>query len=113
MSAATPVTADALTVILHKRAEAKLRKEIEAIIPKLGHADPLLTHVKLPPDVLTNLENNLSEDKCWLPALIVAAREGIYAARVEEARAKEVADFLEKVETTATEIHNIREEMHQ
>lgn len=113
MSADTPITADALTTLLHKRAEEKLRKEVEAMLPKLGHADPLVTHVTLPRAVVSNLMNNMSENKCWLPALIVAAREGIFAARVEEARAKEVADFLAKVETTATELDAIREEMYQ
>lgn len=113
MSADTPITTDALTAILHKRAESKLRKEIEKIVPTPSYYDPLYTHVKLPPHIVTKLKSNLNEEKQWLPVLLQVAQEGLYAAQVEEARAREVTDFLAKVETTADELNAIREEMCQ
>ena len=113
MSSDNPITTDALTAILHKRAETKLRKEIEAIVPTPAYQTPLFTRVKLPPHIVTTLKNNLNEKEQFLPVLLQAAQEGLYAAQVEEARAREVTDFLAKVETTATELDAIREEMYQ
>lgn len=113
MSADTPITTDALTAILHKRAESKLREKIASMFPVLRHPHPLLTRVALPQNVVTELKRNLNEEKQWLPVLLQVAQEGLYAAQVEEARAREVADFLAKVETTADELNAIREEMCQ
>lgn len=113
MNAATPVTVDALTTLLHKRAEAKLREKIEAVVPIPSCHSPLYKRVKLPPHIVTKLKNNLNEEEQFLPWLLHAAQEGLYAAQLEEARAKEVADFLAKVENTAAELDTIREGMHQ
>lgn len=113
MSADAPITTDALTAILHKRAETTLREKIASIFPILRHPHPLLTHVTLPQHVVDKLKNGIKDGKHWLPTLLEAAQEGLYAAQVEAARAQEVADFLAKVETTAAELDAIREEMCQ
>ena len=107
------VTPDALTAILHKRADAKLRQRISAMFPSLGYDSPLLKHVAISTETLRKIEANKSREKHYLPYLLEAAREGLFDAQFEAARAAEVAEFLAKVETTAAELDAIREEMHQ
>lgn len=112
MSETKPNT-DALTEILHKRAERKLRAKIEAMLPSVNYGHPLAKRVALPDNVKRSLERRHDDGKWWLPDLIDAAQEALYTAQVEDARAKEVAEFLAKVETTADELEAIREELHQ
>ena len=102
------VTPDALTQILHARADRALRARIDAAIP---HDIDNRQHVTLPPSALKSLADTTAAGKCWLPYLLEAAREGLFAAQCEDARAAEVAAFLAKVETTAAELDAIREEM--
>lgn len=107
------VTPDALTAILHKRADEKLRQKINAMLPPLGYASPLLKHVTISAETLRKIEANKSHEKHYLPYLLEAAREGLFDAQVETARAAEVAEFLAKVENTAAELDAIREEINQ
>jgi hypothetical protein len=106
------VTPDVLTKILHARADSKPRAKIDAAIPQEPVPYDLRTHIELPKLTLQRLTRNKSGEKFWLPAILEAAREGLFAAQVEAARAAEVAEFLAKVENTAAELDAIREEMH-
>jgi len=102
-------TPDRLTEILHKRADDKLRTEIEALVP-LSYCNAWGT---VSSDVAKRLLDQAPKETFWIPNLIRALREALISAKTETARAAEVADFLAKVENTAAELDAIREEINQ
>jgi hypothetical protein len=102
------VTPDALTQILHARADRALRAKINAAIP---HDPTNHQHVPLSQDLMQDIRGTIADSKYWLPYLLQAVREGLFAAQYEAAREAEVRAFLAKVENTAAELDAIREEM--
>lgn len=103
------VTPDALTAILHKRADQRLFDKLHDLSAPLDLAQWGAIDL--------STANRLSADaaKCrvYIPVLVKALREALFSAEHEAARATEVAEFLAKVENTAAELDAIREEMHQ
>lgn len=109
MNTETPptVTPDALTQILHARADRALRAEITAAIAPLDIGQ----WGSVPLDVSRRLTDQVSKGNFWIPNLVSILKESIISAKTEAARAAEVAAFLAKVENTAAELDAIREEM--
>ena len=103
------VTPDALTTILHKRADAKLLDKLHELTAPLNFCD----WGTVEPHTATRLSEQAAKGKFYLPTLTLALREAAFSAERDVARAAEVAEFLTKVETTAAELDAIREEMHQ
>ena len=78
-------TPDRLTEILHKRADEKLRTEIEALIP-LSYCNAWGT---VSSDAAKRLLDQAPKETFWIPNLIRALREALISAKTEAARAAE------------------------
>ena len=103
------VTPDALTAILHKRADKNLLEEIHKLTAPFDTTDTGI----IEPPTAERLCKQVSQCKVYIPTLIVALRQALFSAGQENARAAEVAEFLAKVENTAAELDAIREEINQ
>jgi hypothetical protein len=103
------ITPDALTAILHKRADNKLELKIQSL------ANPLYRHSKwiaLSDHCLQMLTPDTG-GKVAISNLVTVLRNCLIINDTEAARAAEVAEFLAKVENTAAELDAIREEINQ
>lgn len=103
------MNAESLTTLIHRRAEKKLRSEIEALLP---NPCDVRESVKLSDETMSNLSNlTNSQGECWVPYLILATIEALYAVRVDAERSAAVREFLAKVEKTAEDLNEIMEGM--
>jgi hypothetical protein len=102
------MNAESLTKILHRRAEVKLLKEITASLPRIQDVS---SRVNLTDETKRKLSRMDGDGGFWVPTLIEAAIEAVYALRVDAARSAEVKEFLAKVEKTAEDLNEIMEGM--
>lgn len=103
---------DTLTALLHKRADQKLLAEINR---KLPAAYDFGGSVKVPQYVIDKLRCHITDggpDKpgeVHVPILIEVLRAAAISYLTKDARAKEVHDFLAKVDAAADAIEELRE----
>ena len=104
-----PITPDALTTILYKRADKKLEGQIDTLLRPLYRPGGFVT---LGP-VALRLLTPARDGRISIQNLVNGLKDCLIGYDTEGARAAEVTDFLAKVENTAAELDAIREEINQ
>lgn len=103
------MNAESVTALIHRRAEAKLLSEIKASLPE---SRDVYSRVKLSDEMMKKLSRITDDENgCWVPTLVDATIQALYALRVDAARSAAVREFLAKVEKTAEDLNEIMEGM--